>query len=73
MMIISYIAPIAQIIYGVCQDGYSRKEAEEVFNMMWSEGNDFENIEKAIQQIKERLSVDVDIGIHSIEKGGTET
>ena len=41
--------------------------------MMWSEGNDFENVELAIQQIKERLSVDVDIDLHCIEKGRTET
>lgn len=36
--------------------------------MMWSEGNDFENVELAIQQIKERLSVDIGIALHCIEK-----
>ena len=41
--------------------------------MMWSEGNDFENVELAIQQIKERLSVDIGIALHCIEKCRTRT
>ena len=70
---VSYPAPIAQIISGVCKEGYSRKEVEEVFNMMWSEGNDFENVDLAIQQIKERLGVVIDVDLHCLEKERTET
>ena len=45
----------ARIIQGVTDAGYSHKEAEEALNALWSEGYDFEDMEKSVQLLLERL------------------
>ena len=42
---------------GVTGAGYSHKEVEEAFNALWSEGYDFEDVEKSIQLLIDRLGV----------------
>ena len=47
----------ARIMQGVTGAGYSHKEAEEAFNALWSEGYDFEDVEKSAQLLVDRLGV----------------
>ena len=52
----------ARIMQEVTGAGYSHKEAEEAFNALWSEGYDFEDVEKSVQLLIERLGVGIGWG-----------
>lgn len=52
----------ARIMQEVTGTGYSHKEAEEAFNALWSEGYDFEDVEKSVQLLIERLGVGIGWG-----------
>ena len=47
---------------GVTSAGYSHKEVEEAFNALWSEGYDFEDVEKSVQLLIDRLGVGIGWG-----------
>ena len=56
----------ASILREVVNAGYSRKEAEEAFNALWSEGYDFEDVEQSVKRVLGRLGVGVGWGVEEV-------